>query len=324
MSQLTFIPQVKISPSRLVFYNSIEGLCRRSSWESNFECNKPEGYISKGAAKRIRTALEWLLHFSPSRMVYYHDLKVMRPFKLSFLTLTLPSKQVHSDNYIKAECLNQFNIELRKKFKTTLFMWKAEAQKNGNIHFHYTINKYIYWRDIQQIWNRIINKLGYVDAYRSEWSNLNFNQYVEKRKLSGQKELAQGRRSFDRATSEGWWQPNTVDVHSVKKVQNLEAYLVKYFLKNADDRRSIEGKLWAISEPLAKFKGAVECICGTISDELAIITERYKSFMRYFAWSGMCKVSIKDILAYLPQSKLIQSFELYVDKICEQYSIVFT
>ena len=55
----------------------------------------------------------------------------------------------------------------------------------------------------------------------------------------------------------------------------------------------------------------------------SVITEKYKSFMKYFDWSSMCKVSIKDILAYIPSSKLIQKFQLYVDKICEQYSINF-
>ena len=148
-------------------------------------------------------------------------------------------------------------------------MWKAESQKNGNIHFHYTINKYIYWRDIQIIWNRIINKLNYVDNYRKEWASLTFAQYCEKRNLSGQKEIAQGRRSYDRAVSEGWWEPNTVDVHSAsRKSKTSMRILVKYFLKNDVSRRLIEGKLWAISEPLAKFKGAVETICGDIADEL--------------------------------------------------------
>ena len=71
---------------------------------------------------------------------------------------------------------------------------------------------------------------------------LTFAQYCEKRNLSGQKEIAQGRKSFDRATSEGWWEPNTVDVHSVKKIQNLDAYLVKYFLQNDVSRRLYRGK----------------------------------------------------------------------------------
>ena len=57
MNQLQFIPQVKICPSRLVFFNSIEGLSRRDTFTTNFESNKPEGVISKNAAKRIRTPL---------------------------------------------------------------------------------------------------------------------------------------------------------------------------------------------------------------------------------------------------------------------------
>ena len=323
MHQLTFIPHVKICPSKLVFYNVIDGLVRPQTWVPNFHSNKPQGYISYSASKRIRIAIEWLLYFSPSKMVYYHDLKKKLPFKLSFLTLTLPAKQVHSDKIIKSECINQFNIELRKKFKIDMFLWKAESQKNGNIHFHYTLNKYVYWKEIQSIWNRITNKLGYVDRFAAEWQGLSFSQYCAKRNISGKKEIAQALKAYDAGQACNWTEPNSVDVHSVKKIQKLDSYLVKYFLKNDEDRRPIDGHLWSISESLSKFKGWTSVVGGSIAEELYFIQQKCKSLMKYFDWSSICKIDISGIKAYLPESNLIANFLSYISEIKKQYAINF-
>ena len=67
-------------------------------------------------------------------------------YKLTFITLTLPSKQIHSDNEIKSKCLNQFLIELKKNHSVSRYIWKAEKQENNNIHFHIIADKFIKWQ----------------------------------------------------------------------------------------------------------------------------------------------------------------------------------
>jgi hypothetical protein len=323
MAQITAIPYVKISPSKLVCYNVLDGIYRKSSFYDNFKYNDPNGWISSAAAKRIRTALEWLIYFSPSRMVMFEDCKKRYPFKLSFLTLTLPSKQVHSDKEIKERCINQFNIEIRKKFKVSLYLWKAESQKNGNIHFHYTLNKYIYWKKVQLIWNRIINKLGYVDRYNQEWSGLTLDEYIDKRGIVKKEDKKKAEISWKYGEAENWMSPNSVDVHSVKKIKDLDAYLVKYFLKNDESRRPVDGKLWQISEPLQKFKGAASIVSGLLSDELNKISVVFKSLFRQFNWSCIYKCSVSDIAGYFKKSKILEIFYNYIDSIKLQYNLNF-
>ena len=75
-------------------------------------------------------------------------------FKMAFITLSLSSTQIHSDNEIKEKCLNQFLIEIRKRYRVKNYIWRAEKQKNGNIHFHVVIDKFIAWSELRDRWNQ--------------------------------------------------------------------------------------------------------------------------------------------------------------------------
>jgi len=82
-----------------------------------------------------------------------------------FLTLTLPSEQVHDDREINRKCLQPFLATLKRVHGITHYFWRAEAQENGNVHYHILTDRYIAARDLQASWNRAINVLGYEDRY---------------------------------------------------------------------------------------------------------------------------------------------------------------
>lgn len=81
----------------------------------------------------------------------------------TFLTLTLPSKQIHTDKEISKFCLNPFLTYARKYFGVRYYIWKKEVQGNGNLHYHIVTDRYIDSKYLRRTWNRIIN-VGYVEG----------------------------------------------------------------------------------------------------------------------------------------------------------------
>ncbi|MCP4178127.1 MAG: hypothetical protein GY756_10200 [bacterium] len=189
--------------------------------------------------------------------------KFIYNFRMSFVTLTLPSKQTTSDLKIKSKSLNQFLIELRKYYDVKNFVWKAELQKNENIHFHLILDKYVDYQALRRRWNRILEKDGYVTAYREKFSNMSLNQYHTYRNLHRKCDFKKSSIAYAQGMKTRWKSPNSVDVKSVKSKKELASYLAKYVSKSvstdpgalSDDKRQIEfGRSWSRSYSLAKLK----------------------------------------------------------------------
>ncbi|GAH63232.1 unnamed protein product, partial [marine sediment metagenome] len=118
---MQFIDYVSIRPHFLCLFSKAESPKIRSdnqlSNEYNLAMNNPDGLISIKAARNIRNSIEWLLAITPQKKFYAPKWHKWYTFKVNFITLTLSSKQIHSDNEIKKKLLNQFLIEAKKKWK---------------------------------------------------------------------------------------------------------------------------------------------------------------------------------------------------------------
>lgn len=169
--------------------------------EENLKDNSTNGIISNKAAKRINQAISWFSAMSATHTrVSKNNIRVSS--KLNFITLTLSSKQKHDDLYIKSKLLNAFLVDLRRRFFVISYMWRAEAQINGNIHFHIVVNKYVHYTHIRNIWNRIQAEHGYIPDYdvKSKWGGDN--------------------------------NPPSTEIKKVYKCKNIAGYLSKYCSKN--------------------------------------------------------------------------------------------
>lgn len=155
--------------------------------------------MSKKAGRKIRYCFNWLIASSKVKSVYSKATGKSSFFKLNFITLTLAEKQKHSDNYVKEKMLSAFIQWLQRRHGVVSYIWKAETQVNGNIHFHITTNKFVHWRQIRHKWNAIQYSHGYTRNMMQE--------------------------EFIRDT-------NGTDVKPVKKESELIGYMVKYFTKN--------------------------------------------------------------------------------------------
>jgi hypothetical protein len=151
-------------------------------------------HLSLHSQQRIKTAVNLLIWCSQWKNVYEKATKKSWKFKVAFWTLTLPSEQIHSDKVILKEVFEPFLRTMRRVYKMGEYIWKAETQDNGNLHFHLTTNIFVHYIKLRQEWNYHCEKLGYVTRSKIE-------------------------------------DPNSTDVHTTKNIKNLGGYLCGYIGK---------------------------------------------------------------------------------------------
>lgn len=220
--------------------------------EINLTNNDHAGKLSQKAVRRLTNAVNWLLASARRQYVFDKSTNKRFSFKVNFVTLTLPSTDHGiTDHQFKSVLLHNFINTCRYKFGMKNFIWKVEAQENGNIHAHFTTDTFIHWKDLRRVWNRILIKHGAMDNYTKKHASLSFDDYCCMYNPDGTRDLSKLRNSYEAGVQCGWSDPNSTDVHAVWAIDNLAAYLAKYMSKSDEDRRSIKGRLWGCSYNLS-------------------------------------------------------------------------
>jgi len=253
MNDITFIPYYSLKPNSLTVFERPDGNFfsekQIDSFANLLDNENKYNELSTHSRKRLRNSIEFLLYISENREItgkqfiskklsteiekvqgrkFSNSVK----YKLTFVTLTLSAKQVHTDEVIKSKLLNQFLTTARKKWDMRYYIWKAEKQENGNIHFHILTNQYIKYQEIRSVWNGIQNKKGfhYVDRY---------SQNMQKYFRSGFRLFPNDDRTrikqfsaYEKNKKINWVNPNSTDIHALYKVKNIGAYMSKYMSKS--------------------------------------------------------------------------------------------
>ncbi len=195
------------------------------------------GYLSTRSQKKILSILQnWI---DTIDYLNYINKKNNIPSnnQIIMITLTLSRPQQHDDQYIKRHLLNRFIIEIMREFTFVNYLWKAEPQKNGNIHFHILVDKYIPKNRLQIIWNNIQADFNYHDKINFSNENLGL--------------------------------PST-RIESLNDKNDAIAYTAKYISKN-ENTRAIGGRIWGCSRKLPKLEPITVVISR--SDVMSIIDE---------------------------------------------------
>lgn len=174
-----------------------------------------KGIVSSNAARKIRTAIDWLLASADTKYLYSKKTGKYHPWQINFCTLTLPTQGNKSDKQIK-QILNAWLQVAKYEFDLKSYIWKAEPQKRGTIHIHLTSDCFMWHKKVRFTWNRLLKKHGLLNGHED---------------------------------------PNSTDIHSTYKIKNMSAYLCKYFTKGKEGERTIEGRLWGCSRSLSKARG---------------------------------------------------------------------
>lgn len=243
-----------------------------------------EFQLSHNGKKKLREKINWLFQLSKSKVIKTYSGGVIPAFKVGFTTLTLPSKQIHPTSEITSKCFNQYLTEVKKRTKMENFVWRLEFQKNGNVHYHIVTDTFIDYQFSQKIWNRIINKLGYVDEYQRKFSNMTLSQYVNEQSKKSNATFEEFSKRYAKGCREKWQNPRSVDVVSCQSNNNIAFYISKYFSKKNDEKiiknpldnekNSFALRLWFCSRSLSSLKSInyytdenpinwIDCLKGT-------------------------------------------------------------
>lgn len=176
------------------------------------------GGMTAHAQKRIRRAVEILVMCSPEQKVWNPVSQRPCTFRLTFATITISDRNLipHREAYERG--LKPLLRVLRTRYAWEHYIWKAELQQRGQIHWHITGNRFLDYRYLKSEWNNIQYRNGWLTDYHARTQS---------------------------------WAPNSVDIHAVHNVQRLDLYLAKYIAKSG---AQIQGKCWDTSASLAGKK----------------------------------------------------------------------
>lgn len=311
-------PNISISPNKIALYHSIhveDGSLFRNPDRKMPISNSHQGQVSQKSSSRIKSKINWLIYKSNKQHVKYPNGTISSNFRISFITLTLPSRQIHSDKEIK-QCLDRFLTILRNRYKMKDYVWKAELQGNTNIHFHITTNVYIHHLTIRSIWNRCINRLGYVDRYQKKYNVMSYQSYFTVMKKNSKKygnplSVSNIKKSFDFGQRTNWSSPNSTDVKTVFKVNSLSAYIAKYLTKslsgnskeksNNSSRTTQErikafgGRIWFCSRSLSCLTTYTSIFCNAYHSLVVKLLSTCNVTMKHYEFVSVIYFNIEKI-----------------------------
>lgn len=242
--------------------------------------------------------------------------------RFTFCTLTLCAAQMHSDNYLKRHGLARFIQECERHYGVNGWFWRAEPQKNGNIHFHILLAQSIPHEWVRSTWNKILTDLGYMAYYTGERLREYCNGFKPSRNPNDKRTIAQQVKAWKEGSATGWTNPNSTDIHRLQKVKNAAAYVCKYATKDGAARK-IEGRIWGCTDTIRQLRTPevgvtdefIKCMNSAAKlGDVELIDCDYVAIYRG---------DIPALLAWLAP-ELLASLELYYEDVSEWLSTFVT
>ena len=279
------------------------------------------GIICEHSRKRLRKSINLLVAQSDWKTAVHFKSNSTFKFKVNFVTLTLPAVQGDvSDKYLKSKCLDPWIKTMRRRHQLKSYVWRAERQFNGNLHFHITTDTYLPFDSIRDVWNHQLSKCRIMD---------------------------------DHISKHGHAHPNSTDIHSVQKINNIAAYMVKYMSKDSKThladlneklRRSgkapivpevhpfqkiadqpkwdspIDGKVWDCSKNLKSKDSCTLVIDSEVDQELQTIADHLpdNTFSTDYCTMIYFRGNSPDTLL---QGQLLDSWRDYLFRIKDQTAL---
>lgn len=235
---------LSISPSRACLYRIPEHwiIHGRSTSARGTRIQKatPEEKARAARARvigRYWTAIGYLWLRTRRRHVQLADGRRVN-FRQGFLTLTLPGVATADHKAIKRKVLDPFFTYARNVLGLRDYVWTAELQDRGEIHFHVLVNQFLDKGRIRKAWNDACARSRVVDM------------------------------------SEANQRPST-EIEAVKSYNGSKAYAAKY-LGKALKSGAIIGRVWSGSHSVTGF-GSITANEVDDTPTMEAITEELKA-----------------------------------------------
>lgn len=248
--------------------------------EKNFseeEIKRGEITFSKGAQNRLSKTLDNIASlFEVNKeadidMMQFFDKNGKKHFrKPVFLTLTVPKQNI-SDLDAKQLLLNPIMKHLQRVYNVRSYIWKAEAQVRGAIHFHCVIDSYVPESELRIFYFDLLKKnncqgklksalqasriidlraLTSPDTIRAELAGY-FSAEINKDgtlKYKHQREI-----KIRQIKGKSWGSSDTIKFKALT-VLNVSDELIEEIKKTAIDKHEVPDKLGVVRATVYKFK----------------------------------------------------------------------
>lgn len=176
------------------------------------------GKLSDGARKRLARAATLMAEACKPKWITNPVTGRLQHHRMSFITLTVSS----SENISAADghklLLADFLQWMRRSCGVKTYIWKAELQKRGQLHYHITTPTFIHYQEIRDKWNELQLNAGLLKEFAAQYGHVD---------------------------------PNSTDIHEVRHVKNIGRYMVKELCKTLQNEAETRGKIWDCSDNLA-------------------------------------------------------------------------
>lgn len=230
--------------------------------KSNANLNRgftQKNQISKATKRKILKATGFLEFNSKDKIHYSEKYKTSLTYKCVFITLTLSSSQFTTDKFIVDNMLQNFLQAMRDTYSMRNYVWRAEKQKNGNIHFHILSDIAVNYYTLRYVWNRIQKKFNYLKDYTEKYSNMSVQEYIneqlylrkvkinqnlnqskskKRQKILNEKEtISKAIQNFKLMQKQNFEQPNSVSVERLSNTKQIAYYVAKYIAKDEAEEK---------------------------------------------------------------------------------------
>lgn len=136
---------------------------------------------------------------------------------INFTTLTIASQKNLQVKEAYDNLLRPWLRYMKDKEGLRNYVWKAEYQKRGQVHYHIANDVYLDWKVVRWKWNQLQYRARLLDEF---------------------------------ALKHGHFNPNSTDIHPAKNVHDALEYMAKEMCKDNQNQIKTKGKVWDCSENL--------------------------------------------------------------------------
>lgn len=235
------------------FYDRLNFGKKSAKSLENLKFSRVKGHLSASSCSKIQKYINvWVSTITGYLLHEHKHINYMSDY-MTFCTLTLSAEQFHDDGYIKRNMLDKFITKLKRKEKVENYLWVAETQKNGNLHFHILVDRKINHKSIKTYWNDIQEIHGYIEKYRNNQLSFYNGKFRLSKNKNDKRNYNQQYRAYQKNKACNFSCPNSTDIRSIEKLNNIAAYMIKYMTKGHNGRL-IYGRLWGCSDFLREAK----------------------------------------------------------------------
>lgn len=255
--------------------------------------------VSEATRKKIATAARALSWCAEPRKIRNSRGEYVQHL-LSFVTLTLPSSQTETDAEITKKLLGSYLDRMRKLSLLRNYVWRAEKQRNGNIHYHLITDSYASFSIFKKMWLIVLEKYGYLQPYTAKFSNMSFTEYC-RQPFNAKRTPARIAAAYAKGKRENWRNPPCVDVVSIDSPEGVQRYISKYISKvDKDNENIVTGRTWAASSSVSAAVQALKADKEFLKFWYDAATGILKRAIYETDFFSIAKCKLTSILAWFP------------------------